>query len=93
MIAGVADGIARDFFTNTEWSSDNKSHADMLWTELTPDVGMVVVDHDYSKDMALYKTQPFPWDNSKGIYMLEGYHSLHCLVCCLLSPWMQVKIY
>ncbi|KUJ19151.1 uncharacterized protein LY89DRAFT_667145 [Mollisia scopiformis] len=78
--AGVTGGISRNFVTNTEWSSDNTTHADMLWTELSPDTGMVVVDADYSQKMGLYRTQPFPWDQSKNIYMLEGYHSLHCLM-------------
>ncbi|MCJ1423773.1 hypothetical protein MMC29_001657 [Sticta canariensis] len=30
--------------------------------------------------MNLYATEPFPWDQNKKIYMLEGYHSLHCLM-------------
>lgn len=34
----------------------------------------------FGRRMDLYATEQFPWDQSKGIYMLEGYHSLHCLV-------------
>jgi hypothetical protein len=30
--------------------------------------------------MGLPKAQRFPYDESKGIYLLNGYHSLHCLV-------------
>lgn len=41
---------------------------------------MVVVDKAFGENMNLYATEPFPWDQSKRIYMLEGYHSLHCLV-------------
>lgn len=22
----------------------------------------------------------FPWDDDKGVYLLQGYHNLHCLV-------------
>ena len=70
----------RPFVTNTEWSSENTTHADELWKALAPNVGMVAVDNDFGRKMDLYATEQFPWDQSKGIYMLEGYHSLHCLV-------------
>ena len=70
----------RPFVTNTEWSSENTTHADELWKALAPNVGMVAVDNDFGGKMDLYATGQFPWDQSKGVYMLEGYHSLHCLV-------------
>ena len=79
-IAGVTPGVMRPFVTNTEWSSENTTHADELWKALAPNVGMVAVDNDFGRKMDLYATEQFPWDQSKGIYMLEGYHSLHCLV-------------
>ena len=70
----------RPFVTHTEWSSENSSQADDLWNALAPEVGMVVVDNGLSRQMDLYDTSTFPWDHGKGIYMLEGFHSLHCLV-------------
>ena len=66
---------------NTDWSSKNTTRADELWNSLAPNVGMVAVENGISKDMDSYSTEPFPWDSDKGVYMLEGYHSLHCLVC------------
>jgi len=51
-----------------------------LWKALAPNVGVVAVDKDLSRKMDLYATKQFPWDLDKGIYMLEAYHSLHCLV-------------
>ena len=66
--------------TSTKWSSENATQADELWKTLTPDIGMVAVDNVFSENMNLYATEPFPWDQNKKIYMLEGYHSLHCLV-------------
>ena len=69
---------------NTDWSSKNITRADELWKGLGPNVGMVAFDNAISKNMGLYSTEPFSWDSSKGVYMLEGYHSLHCLVCLYL---------
>ena len=71
----------RPFMINTDWSSENTTRADQLWKGLAPNVGMVAIDSGVSRNMDLYRTEPFPWDASKGVYMLEGYHSLHCLVC------------
>lgn len=79
-VAGVTAGIVRPFVTHTEWSSENSSRADDLWNALAPEVGMVVVDNGLSRQMDLYDTSTFPWDHGKSIYMLEGFHSLHCLV-------------
>ena len=31
-------------------------------------------------DMHLGTTDPFPWDTSKGLYVMNSCHSLHCLV-------------
>lgn len=76
----MASGIPRPFVTNTEWSSGNTTRTDELWTKLPAHVGMVAVDMKFSQDMGFYATEPFPWDQKKGVYMLEGYHSLHCLV-------------
>ena len=80
LLAGVAGGVMRPFMINTDWSSKNTTRADELWKDLAPNVGMVAIDNDVSRNMDLYSTEPFPWDSSKGVYMLEGYHSLHCLV-------------
>ena len=79
-LAGVAGGVKRPFMINTDWSSENTTRADELWKDLAPHVGMVAIDNDNSRNMDLYSTEPSPWDSSKGVYMLEGYHSLHCLV-------------
>lgn len=32
-----------------------------------------------------------PSNPSKGIYVVEAYHSLHCLVCLLLRHFMSVS--
>ena len=79
--AGVTRGVTRPFVTNTEWSGPNTTQTDALWKALPANVGMVAIDKQMSEDMSLYATESFPWDHSKGVYLLEGYHSLHCLVC------------
>ena len=78
---------------NTDWSSRNTTRADELWSNLAPNLGMVAVENDISRNMDLYSTEPFPWDSSKGVYMLEGYHSLHCLVCYTSSSSFRLGVF
>ena len=65
---------------NTDWCSNNNARTDELWKGFAPNVGMVAIDNGVGRNMDLYSTEPFPWDSSKEVYMLEGYHSLHCLL-------------
>lgn len=61
---------------STDWSNGNTTLVDELWDGLAPNVGMVAVGVDMGTNVELYSTEPFPWDSSKGVYMLEGYHSI-----------------
>lgn len=53
---------------------------DEAWENINIDAGNVALDSSYAEEMELPKAQDFPWDRSKGIYYLNGYHNLHCLV-------------
>lgn len=54
--------------------------ADQLWEDISIDNGTVALEDSYVETMGLPLSQRFPWDDGKGIYLLNGYHSLHCLV-------------
>jgi len=48
---------------------------DELWQSLDTSAGFVALP----KDLHLGSTDTFPWDTSKGVYILNSYHTLHCL--------------
>ena len=50
------------------------------WEALSYDLGSVAIDYEEAEALRLPRAQPFPWDYSKGLYFLNAYHSLHCLV-------------
>lgn len=50
------------------------------WDEINIDAGTVALGDAYVETMGLPKAQRFPWDKSKGIYYINGFHNLHCLV-------------
>ncbi|KAJ5729939.1 uncharacterized protein N7483_004447 [Penicillium malachiteum] len=40
---------------------------------------MVALSDEWAYQHGLRTAQRFPWDNSKGIYLLHGFHTLHCV--------------
>lgn len=44
------------------------------------DNGTVALEDGYVEEMGLPAAQRFPWDQDKGLYLLNGFHSMHCLV-------------
>ena len=52
----------------------------MLWDNISVDAGTVALSRSYAAAKGLPEAQTFPWDNEKGLYLLNGYHNLHCLV-------------
>ena len=52
-----------------------------IWENQTNyDLGNIALDNAYAKSMDLPRAQRFPWDDSKGIYLINAYHNLHCVV-------------
>ena len=59
---------------------EDNTLADQMWESISIDNGTVALDDSYIGRMGLPLSQRFPWDDSKGIYLLNGFHSMHCLV-------------
>ncbi|KAI4184227.1 MAG: hypothetical protein L6R41_004886 [Letrouitia leprolyta] len=41
---------------------------------------MIYITPEHAADMELPPAQDFPWDPELKVYLLNGYHNLHCLV-------------
>ncbi|KAI9712458.1 MAG: hypothetical protein M1820_001671 [Bogoriella megaspora] len=59
--------------------NDNETDRSIMWEKLEVSLGSVAIDLEWAKQKGLPEAQKFPWDHSKGIYLLNGHHSLHCL--------------
>lgn len=53
---------------------------DLNWDAIYPEHGLVAMDHSWAADRGLPRSQDLLSDPSKGVYAIESYHSLHCLV-------------
>jgi hypothetical protein len=56
------------------------------WDSLRYDLGSVALADEYIESRGLPRAQRFPWDESKGLYFLNGYHGVHCLVFAPMCP-------
>lgn len=59
---------------------------DPMWDDELFDftVGFVALDHKMAKKKGLIPAQNWPWDASKGVYVLKAFHSIHCVVSAAL---------
>ena len=79
--AGLVPEVTSSIYEKTPYNdADHESLADELWGSINIDAGIVALSDDYAKEKNLPIAQRFPWDKTKGIYLLNGYHHLHCLV-------------
>ena len=74
------DTIFKPIYWNTDYSMKNHNDSDMLWDVILPSHGFVAMDRDWAKENGWPESMYLPSDKSKGVYLLEAYHHMHCLV-------------
>ena len=65
-----------------KWIQANQTLEDQLWEapELDIDNGIVAVADYWAADRNIPLSQRWPWDGTKGVYLLSGFHNVHCIV-------------
>lgn len=81
-VADLASDYNVPFQWATNYATDNLTLAAELWDGINFDVGFVALPYEWTAEKTLPRAQPFPWDHEQGLYVLNGYHALHCLVSC-----------
>ncbi|KAF2656068.1 hypothetical protein K491DRAFT_555837, partial [Lophiostoma macrostomum CBS 122681] len=74
--AGLQRNMARPW---TPLEAHNDTEQDDIWARTHYDIGQIALSDDYAQSVGLPRAQRFPWDSSKGIYLLNAYHNLHCV--------------
>ncbi|KAI1124349.1 hypothetical protein F5Y10DRAFT_249615 [Nemania abortiva] len=83
--AGLQREHQEPYVVVTPYSSDNATLQDELWYGINVDHAVVALSDQWAVDHGLRTAQRFPWDESKGIYILHGFHNLHCLKIIYIS--------
>ncbi|KAI0872896.1 hypothetical protein GGS24DRAFT_502371 [Hypoxylon argillaceum] len=64
----------------TEYAlATNDTVQDQAWMSINDDLTLVALSDDYARGHDLRTAQRFPWDQTKGLYLLHGIHNIHCL--------------
>jgi hypothetical protein len=58
---------------------------DKMWENITPAHGIVALDHIWAAQKHLPASMNLPSDYDKGVYIIDAYHQLHCLVPLAMS--------
>jgi hypothetical protein len=66
---------------------DDEEAMNKAWKEFSLDAGVVALSDEYAKSMNMPLGSRFPWDASKGVYVLNTMHILHCVVSIKWSPF------
>ncbi|MCJ1371185.1 hypothetical protein MMC20_002400 [Loxospora ochrophaea] len=64
------------------WNSDNRTEEDSAWNDppgFQVREAIVALPDSFTRSVGLPSAQRWPWDESKGVYFLEGLHNLHCV--------------
>lgn len=78
--ADLAADLTLPFEWTTDYASTNLTFSGELWESINFDKGMVALPNGWTDSMQLPRAQAFPWDHEKGLYILNGFHVIHCLV-------------
>ncbi|KAF4629085.1 hypothetical protein G7Y89_g9065 [Cudoniella acicularis] len=66
----------------TEYSTvldEDEDYVDKLWDEIIPGHGIVAVNHEWAAQKGFPKSISLPSNDTKGIYVIDAYHQIHCL--------------
>lgn len=78
--AHLATDVAAAWTHKSPYWGEDEARADQVWADIGIDDGIVALPDSYVESMGLPTSVRFPLDLNKGIYVLNGFHSMHCLV-------------
>jgi hypothetical protein len=79
-LAGLQREIPIAIHADTEYTQKNVTAITELWQKLSGDPGVVALPDSFVEEKHLPRAMRFPWDETRGVYLLAGFHNLHCLV-------------
>ncbi|KAI2617255.1 hypothetical protein GGS26DRAFT_413406 [Hypomontagnella submonticulosa] len=70
-----------EILSSSDFDSTNRTVQNAAWShvDVEPWNGFVALDEDYTIAQGLPHSQRWPWDLSKGVYIMTSSHELHCV--------------
>ena len=86
-LAALPDkALTVDWDQSSAYTDHNLTKQAYAWDAIDIDRGIVTVDKEWALAKGLPLGFEFPWDETKAVYLMNSYHSLHCIVSFLLNP-------
>ncbi|KAI0006528.1 hypothetical protein F4779DRAFT_632940 [Xylariaceae sp. FL0662B] len=78
---GLRRDIPIEILSGSNFDSPNRTIQDAAWghVDVEPWNGFVALDENYAIAQGLPHSQRWPWDLSKGVYIMTSSHELHCV--------------
>ena len=67
-------------YQDNGYTAKNSTVALEQWLAINIDAAVIALPDSYVASKGLPVSQRFPWDDSKGIYLVSGLHLMHCTV-------------
>ncbi|CAF9904742.1 hypothetical protein IMSHALPRED_000160 [Imshaugia aleurites] len=80
--AGLVRNVSVPIYSSTEYGPavGTQEERDALWGALDISAGTIALSDDFAASNGLPRSQRFPWDRSKGTYIIGAFHQMHCLI-------------
>ncbi|KAL5343832.1 hypothetical protein BJX70DRAFT_351870 [Aspergillus crustosus] len=86
------DPVQKQFRWTTAYSSaGNVSYTNELWENIQPSHGFIAIDRTWAESQGWPESMYLPSDKSKGVYLLDAYHYLHCLKLVRKTFWQAIN--
>ncbi|KAI9732962.1 MAG: hypothetical protein M1818_007395 [Claussenomyces sp. TS43310] len=80
LYAKLAADTMMPWDNTTAYTNSNLTLSDEAFKTLSADDGVVALDQEWAAANGLPpSTGLFPWDRSKRMYVINGYHGIHCI--------------
>ncbi|KAI3318417.1 hypothetical protein HD806DRAFT_526352 [Xylariaceae sp. AK1471] len=79
--ASLRRNVPTEILSSSDFGSLNRTVQDAAWgyVKLEPWNGFVALDEGCTIAQGLLHSQRWPWDPSKGVYIMTSSHELHCV--------------
>ncbi|KAI0909851.1 hypothetical protein F4823DRAFT_409580 [Ustulina deusta] len=79
--AGLRRNIPTEILSKSDFDNMNRTIQEAAWShvDMEPWNGFLALDEDYVIAQDLPHSQRWPWDLSKGVYIMTSSHELHCV--------------
>lgn len=74
--------VTAPIYSSTQYGPalSSQSELDRLWGAIDISDGIIAISDEEAKQWGLPLSERFPWDQSKGVYLLGAHHQIHCIV-------------